>query len=713
MHGLLELTSRLSEPLTVQEVARVVVDQALAAVGAVTGSMWIVDDPPTHATRVRGFGHDPRAIEQYKRIPLEPWMPMGDAILRREPLFIESRSEFRDRYAAAEKEAPGRDLSYACLPLVVHGRAIGGVALVFPHTRAFDDDERMFLTVLAHHAAQALDRASLFDREKRAQHRLVSLQQLTSVLSSAATVEAVATLATRVSAETLGLAAAGLWVTDDLGDLSLLGHYGLNDETRTTFGRIPLDSSAPAAQAARELRPLWCESERDLASEDPSVVAALGRGEAFQAFGALPLVRDDRVLGVLALGAGRPRRFSPEDRTFMATIADLSADAFARARLYDAEKAARAAADEAARAKDEFLAMIGHELRNPLAPILTALHLMRLRGASVLERERAVIERQVSHLTRLVDDLLDVSRAARGGLRLERVPVELSAIVADAIEAAGPLVEEKKQRVTVDVPRVGIVVDADRGRLTQVVTSLLNNAAKYTPPGGQVTVSARANGDDMVLEVVDDGAGIALDLLPHVFDAFTQGRQGLDRKQGGLGLGLAIAQQLIVGHGGTIEARSAGPGRGTSMVVRLPRASLASARDTPPRDLANASHRHPPRRVLVVDDNADAADLFAEALAAAGHEVRTARNGPSALQLIDTFVPDIAFLDIGLPVMNGYELAGLLRRVPSLEHAPLVAITGYAQATDRQRALASGFDEHLPKPLHMERVLECIESLSP
>jgi signal transduction histidine kinase len=442
-------------------------------------------------------------------------------------------------------------------------------------------------------------------------------------------------------------------------------------------------------------------------------VAALGAGDAFLAFGALPLVRDDRLLGVLALSASRARRFSPEDRAFMSTIAELCADAFARARLYDAEKAARAAADEAGRAKDEFLAMLGHELRNPLAPIVTALHLMRVRGAGTLERERAVVERQVSHLMRLVDDLLDVSRAARGDLRLGRAPVELSAIVADAIEVAGLLIEERKQRLTVSVPRAGLVVDADRERLAQVITNLLDNAAKYTPPGGHVMVTAGAEGDHIVLQVADDGAGIAPDLLPRVFDAFTQGRQGLDRKQGGLGLGLAIARQLIAGHGGTIEARSEGPGRGTMMVVRLPCASVPSARAPSSQDVANALQRHPPRRVLVVDDNPDAAKTFAEALVEAGHEVRTASDGPSALELVDTFVPDIAFLDIGLPVMDGYELASMLRRIPGLAHTPLVAITGYARDDDRQRALTSGFSEHLPKPLHLDRVLECIESLSP
>jgi CheY-like chemotaxis protein len=355
--------------------------------------------------------------------------------------------------------------------------------------------------------------------------------------------------------------------------------------------------------------------------------------------------------------------------------------------------------------------MLGHELRNPLAPIVTALHLMRLRSEGALERERAVIERQVNHLMRLVDDLLDVSRAAHGGMRLERAPVELAAIVAEAIEVAGPLIEERKQRLTVSVPRDGLVVDADSGRLAQVVTNLLSNAAKYTKKEGHVTVSARDDGDRILLEVADDGVGIAPDLLPRVFDPFTQGRQGLDRKQGGLGLGLAIARQLIVGHGGTIEAHSAGPDRGTVMVVRLPRANAPSATDAAARDARTPPSRRPVCRVLVVDDNPDAADLLAEALSDAGHAVRTAADGPSALQLVETFLPDIAFLDIGLPVMDGYELASLLRRIPKLSQTPLVAITGYAQDADRKRALVSGFDEHLAKPIQLERVLECIDRL--
>jgi signal transduction histidine kinase/ActR/RegA family two-component response regulator len=838
LRELLALTIRLSEPLTAEDVVRIVVDQARAAVGALTALMWTVEDPPSHAKLVRATGPTPRALTQDARIPLEPWLPMGDAMLRCQPLFFESRAEFRDRYRVAEEpvsgEEPFRDLAYACLPLVVNGRAIAGVSLVFPHARSFDEEERMLLTVLAYHAALALGRANLSDHETRSRERLESLQQLTSALSSAATVEAVAKLATRVATEALGLEAGVLWATDDRSNLQLLGDYRMTEERRKTFGCIPHDSPLPAARVAKRRRPQWYENDRDLDGEGPGVAAQLKRDGAFRAYCALPLVRDDRVLGVIGFGVPGPRRFLPDERTFLIAVAEHCADAIARARLYDdarrmelrlqavldrlpvgilvsrppdsalvfsnqalsdiwrtsalpsrgedrcallkatypdgrripfdespvtralrgqvvdkvlarverrdgtyawiemsaapvrredgtvevavatvvdvtAEKDARAAADEAGRAKDDFLALLGHELRNPLAPIVTALELMRLRGAGMLERERAVIDRQVQHLMRLVDDLLDLSRASRGGLRLERTPVELTAVIADAIEAVSPLVEERKQQLAVSMRIPGLVVDADRGRLAQVITNLLNNAAKYTPRHGHITLSGRADGDHAVLEVADDGAGIAPELLPRVFDAFTQGQQGLDRKRGGLGLGLAIARQLVVGHGGTIEAQSAGVGRGTLVIVRLPRAGAPSAGVSSSCDVAECLPGGRRRRVLLVDDNPDAAELLADALVDAGHDVRTAGDGPTALQLVGTFVPDVALVDIGLPAMDGYELAGLLRRIPSLEHTQLVAVTGYAQENDRERALASGFREHLAKPVDLHSVLGCIE----
>jgi CheY-like chemotaxis protein/anti-sigma regulatory factor (Ser/Thr protein kinase) len=301
----------------------------------------------------------------------------------------------------------------------------------------------------------------------------------------------------------------------------------------------------------------------------------------------------------------------------------------------------------------------------------------------------------------------------RGKLRLERSPVEVAAVVADAIEVAGPLIEERRHELAVAVPRTGLIVDADGERLAQVITNLLTNAAKYTPPGGHIGVIAREDADQVTLEVADSGAGIAPELLPRLFDVFTQGRQGLDRKQGGLGLGLAIARQLIVAHGGSIEARTAGPGRGTTMIVHLPRVARSAPAPGHEREVSRGESHVAARRVLLVDDNPDAAGLLQEALTLAGHDVRTAVDGPSALQLVQTFTPEIAFLDIGLPVMDGYELAQYLRRLPGLADTPFVAVTGYAQDDDRRRALANGFTEHLAKPLVPDRVIQCIKDFCP
>jgi signal transduction histidine kinase/CheY-like chemotaxis protein len=532
--------------------------------------------------------------------------------------------------------------------------------------RRFTAEERSFATTIAEHVADALARGRLYEESHRAE------RQVQTVLDR--------------------LPVGVLVARAPDGELVF---------SNDALSRILRTAKFPARLEERlERLNATMPDGRPLSKYDWPVVRAL-RGDVVDG----QELHIDRPDGTEAWINARAAPILRADGTVDAavvTVVDVTA-----------EKAALSKADEANRAKDGFLAMLGHELRNPLAPIVTALHLMRLRGGGALERERAVIERQVSHLMRLVDDVLDVSRAVRGELHLERQPVEVASVIADAIEVAGPLVEERRHKLSVSVQRTGLLLVADAERIAQVVTNLLTNAAKYTPSGGHITVVARAEGGHIVLEVSDDGAGIAPELLPVVFDAFTQGRQGLDRKQGGLGLGLAIARQLIVAHGGTIQARSAGPGRGTTMVVRLPRANVSVPPPESTHDVAAPEPRGACRRVLVVDDNPDAAELMYDALTEVGHEVRTAADAPSALQIVQTFALDIAFLDIGLPVMDGYELARQLRRIPSLSTVPLVAVTGYAQDGDRQRAFASGFTEHLAKPLTPDRVLGCIERLCP
>jgi len=394
-------------------------------------------------------------------------------------------------------------------------------------------------------------------------------------------------------------------------------------------------------------------------------------------------------------------------------ITDRKRAAEDRLRLLETATAARIEAEAANRAKDEFLAMLGHELRNPLAPILTALELMEMRADDTTRREREVIARQVKHVVRLVGDLLDVSRIAQGKVQLDRKPVELARVVDKAIESAAPLIEERRHQLQVDVP-TGLWLDADETRVCQVLSNLLTNAAKYTDQGGTVQIAAARDGDELVITVRDTGMGIPPELLPHLFDRFVQGKRTIDRAEGGLGLGLSIVRSLVKLHGGSVEARSAGRCQGSEFLVRLP--ALASEVKRPER------HRTPPagshaiafdKRVLVVDDNVDAADLLSDALEGLGYETRTAYDGPSAIEVAAQFDPDVALLDIGLPAMDGYELARRLRGRPfSTKPLWLIALTGYGRDTDRARAREAGFDAHMVKPIDIAALDSEIRSLA-
>ncbi|MCA1665583.1 MAG: response regulator, partial [Myxococcales bacterium] len=343
--------------------------------------------------------------------------------------------------------------------------------------------------------------------------------------------------------------------------------------------------------------------------------------------------------------------------------------------------------------------------------IVTALQLMRLRGEVRSSKEQEIIERQVQHLVRLVDDLLDISKITRGKVRLDTRVVELNGIVAKAVEIASPLFEHRGHNLAISVPRQGMWLDADETRLAQVIANLLTNAAKYTEPGGNIALRAWRDGHEIVLQVKDDGVGIAPDLLPRVFDLFVQGYRTPDRGQGGLGIGLALVRNLVSLHHGTVVALSDGEGKGSEFVVRLP--AVAHGAATADAAAARASDHKAesvpstiPRRILVVDDNEDAADLLAEMLAAFGHEVVVAHDGAEALALLERFTPEVAVLDIGLPVMDGYELAAKIReRLPS---APprMMAVTGYGQEHDRERSKAAGFERHFVGLARRRRVNE-------
>jgi signal transduction histidine kinase/ActR/RegA family two-component response regulator len=449
------------------------------------------------------------------------------------------------------------------------------------------------------------------------------------------------------------------------------------------------------------------DSPRELERIEDADFRAIAQAMEMRVHFIVPLVARGRTLGAMAVAqAESGRDLSTDDMALLTELAQRAALAIDNARLYAQAEGARSQAEAANRAKDEFLAMLGHELRNPLAPIVTALELMRLRHADVAGRERAIIERQVRHLARLVDDLLDVARIAQGKVQLERRRTDLRHVVDRALELTAPALAER-ERIDVALPDQPVLVDGDEVRLVQVVCNLLNNAMKFTPPRQPIRLRLAAHDDAAVLTVSDEGQGIAPQLLPHVFDLFVQGEQALDRRGGGLGLGLGIVRTLVQMHRGTVEAASDGPGQGSCFTVRLPRVhGTASEPAAPPRDAAPMANGG---RVLLVDDNVDAAQSLGAMLRSAGYAVHEAHDGPQALAAVaGGFVPDVALLDIGLPGMTGYELAAALRRDARLSGLTLIALTGYGRTPDRERALAADFDDHLVKPVKFDTLLQAL-----
>jgi PAS domain S-box-containing protein len=357
--------------------------------------------------------------------------------------------------------------------------------------------------------------------------------------------------------------------------------------------------------------------------------------------------------------------------------------------------------------KDEFLAMLSHELRNPLAPITNAVRLLRLykNEDPVQQRARIIIERQVVQLTRMVDDLMEVSRITTGRIQLRSEVVAMSAIVEHAVETTRPLMDQRRQELEVSLPQDPIWLYADADRLEQVAVNLLANAAKYTDESGHIWLCVEREGDECVMRLRDTGVGIAPELLPHVFDLFTQAERSLDRSRGGLGIGLALVQRLVEMHGGRVEVHSA-LGEGSEFVVRLPVAAEPAAPLLKPLLLRGGTAGVAPHglRVLVVDDNVDTADSLTLLVELLDHDVRTAYDGLTALEVAVKYRPNVALLDIGLPGLNGYEVATRIRQQAGLEGMVLVAITGYGQESDRQLATEAGFDHHLVKPVDFDRV---------
>jgi signal transduction histidine kinase/ActR/RegA family two-component response regulator len=484
--------------------------------------------------------------------------------------------------------------------------------------------------------------------------------------------------------------------------LEIVAQRGFRQDFLGYFRTVRLDDGSACARAMQTGERIIIEDVRAEPTFEPHRHIAAAAG--FRSVISTPLKnRSGSVIGMLSVHFRQPHHPSERDQRFLDLHARHAADFIERNRF---EKALK----EADRRKDEFLATLAHELRNPLSPIRNALEIMQITSDAEAHAEaRCIMERQVGQMVRLIDDLLDVSRITLGQVRLHKEKVELAAVVRDAVEACRPLMESLDHEFCVTLPLEPVYFDADPTRLTQVFSNLLNNAAKYSDRGAQINLTAERNGVELVVSVKDTGIGLPPEMLTQVFDSFTRVQQGKERARGGLGIGLTLVKRLVELHGGNIEARSDGPGKGSEFVVCLPISLAEVASEAPPGEEFQTWTNPLKTRILVVDDLRDSAESLARLLRIEGNEVRTAHDGLEAVALAADFRPGLVLMDIGMPRMDGYEACRRIRNLPFGSEVILVAVTGWGQAEDRRKSKAAGFDHHMIKPvepLAIERLLQ-------
>ncbi len=494
--------------------------------------------------------------------------------------------------------------------------------------------------------------------------------------------------------------------------LSIVAHEGFGAGFLATFEHMAADDRRAACGRALATGKAFV-IEDVFADEAYAPFHDLARSEGYRAVVSVPLVAPDGSrLGAVSTHFPSPHRPSDAELRRLQMYCRQASDFIQRIRLEHTLREREAALQDADRRKDEFLALLAHELRNPLAPIRYALSALRSASTPPEQKERSydIVDRQVTHMGRLLDDLLDVSRIALGTLALKKEPISLTSAIENAVEAAQPFIDAKRHELTIGLPGDPVTLEADPVRLAQVFSNLLINATKYTTRGGHIEISV-TNGDGQVtIAVRDNGMGISADMMPRLFTLFSQAQPALGRVEEGLGIGLTMVRALVALHGGTIEARSDGIARGSEFIVRLPVGRVGDSIEVPAPDKIITPARS--IRVLVVDDNRDAADSCTTLLELSGHRVKTAYNGTRALQVGESFRPEVVLLDIGLPDINGYEVARRIRASAWGANLPLVAVTGWGKDEDRERALAAGFNHHLTKPVAPDAVESIVRAVT-
>lgn len=592
--------------------------------------------------------------------------------------------------------------------------------------------QRMRLYDMARDAETEARRRFLAEQEarraaERAAQRMAGLQRITAALADALTCDAVAEVVVDQGVAAAGAYAGSIVVT--AGDkLECLKAVGYEPESVERFREMTVADGLPITDPLRTGVPVWLRSRKECSARYPDF-AASALTATTASLCCIALLVQDRPIGVLGLSFAEPHPFDHEEQEFLVAMSRQCAQALERARLHEEraaiiERERRVAlenarlyreAQEADRRKDEFIAMLSHELRNPLAPITTGLELLRMitseRGDRDDSQILATLERQVKTIVRLVDDLLDVSRITRGKIELKRERLDVGSVVETAVDSVRPLLAQCRHELILSVEK-GIFVHGDRVRIEQIVVNLLTNAIKYTNPGGRVSLSCTTSGGDAWIRVTDTGVGISAELLPRVFEPFMQARRTLDRSQGGLGIGLTLVKRLAELHGGRVEAVSAGAGEGTAISVWLPLAGASAESSAAPATESSRSGTSA-LRVLLVDDNIDAAEGLRRILQLHGHTVSMAHDGPAALETARASKPELVLLDIGLPGMDGYEVVRRLRAEPELQRSYIAAVSGYGQDQDRRRSREAGFDAHLTKPVATAQLLALVAEAAP
>jgi PAS domain S-box-containing protein len=489
------------------------------------------------------------------------------------------------------------------------------------------------------------------------------------------------------------------FMVNDTGDaLQLVSCRGITPEQRAGLARLEFGQAVCGTVARQREAIVECNIQ-----DSANPIVQLVKGFGIRAYACNPLIAGDELLGTLSFASRTRDSFEPDELEFMETISHYVTGGYARLRLVQNLRTAD-------RRKDEFLATLAHELRNPLAPIRTGLEVMRMAGGrpETMERVRATMERQVEQLVMLVNDLLDVSRITRGKLQLRTVRADLAAIVRTAVEASHPLIQESEHDLEISLPDQPVALEADPHRLAQVISNLLNNAAKYTDRGGRISLEVLAGNHEVVVQVRDNGIGIPPAMLERIFEMFTQIGSPSGGDYGGLGIGLTLVKSLVEMHGGSVRADSEGPGKGSSFSVRLPvlaEAPASSVNGAVPQSTPEGKRR----RVLVVDDNEAAAMILAMSIEQMGHETRVAENGLAGVELAAAFLPDAIFMDLGMPVMDGWEAARNIRSQEWGKAVMLVALTGWGQEEDRRKTREAGFDHHLVKPAHPSTIRDLLD----